>query len=118
MNKFALAGAVALGLSTSAFAQGGPVPDQLGGPGTVVTQQPNTTGNGRDLVIAPGATFDDASALPDAGTCWSRPYAGVQLDRGLHVPLVVEDPKETGDYDQELAPAPPTCDPDSGSGSG
>ena len=59
MNKFALAGAVALGLSTSAFAQGGPVPGQLGGPGTVVTQQPNTTGNGRDLVIAPGATGAD-----------------------------------------------------------
>ncbi|HEX8416800.1 MAG TPA: hypothetical protein VF641_04270 [Methylobacterium sp.] len=54
MNKFALAGAVALGLSTSAFAQGLPDPGQRGG--AVVTQQPNTTGNSRDLVIAPGAT--------------------------------------------------------------
>jgi FtsP/CotA-like multicopper oxidase with cupredoxin domain len=39
--------------------------------------------------------------VPDAGTYWFHPHVGVQLDRGLYVPLIVEDPKEKLSYDQE-----------------
>ncbi|MGH3695770.1 MAG: multicopper oxidase family protein [Pseudonocardiaceae bacterium] len=40
--------------------------------------------------------------VPDAGTYFFHPHAGVQLDRGLYVPLIVEDPGEPGSYDTEL----------------
>ncbi|HEX8412843.1 MAG TPA: hypothetical protein VF637_03035 [Sphingomicrobium sp.] len=53
MNKLALVGALAAGLSSPAFAQGVPLSRQ---PGTIVTQQPNTTGNTPDVVISRGAT--------------------------------------------------------------
>lgn len=52
--------------------------------------------------VAPGATFDYAFAVPDAGTFWFHPHVGAQLDRGLYAPLIVEDPDEPGDYDREL----------------
>lgn len=52
--------------------------------------------------IAPGASFDYAFTVPHAGTYWFHPHVGVQLDRGLYAPLIVEDPDEPGDYDQEL----------------
>ncbi|GAA2565698.1 multicopper oxidase family protein [Pseudonocardia hydrocarbonoxydans] len=52
--------------------------------------------------VAPGAGFDYAFTVPDAGTYWFHPHVGVQLDRGLYAPLIVEDPDEPGDYDQEL----------------
>lgn len=35
------------------------------------------------------------------GTYWFHPHAGVQLDRGLYAPLIVEDPHETLAYDDE-----------------
>ena len=59
MNKLALAGALALGLSTPVLAQGIPLARQPGTTGTIVTQQPNTTGNAPDLVISRGATGAD-----------------------------------------------------------
>ncbi|WP_267461541.1 multicopper oxidase domain-containing protein [Pseudonocardia abyssalis] len=40
--------------------------------------------------------------MPDAGTYWFHPHVGAQLDRGLYAPLIVEDPDEPADYDQEL----------------
>ncbi|MFC4950959.1 multicopper oxidase family protein [Pseudonocardia sp. GCM10023141] len=52
--------------------------------------------------VAPGASFDYAFTVPDAGTYWFHPHVGVQLDRGLYAPLIVEDPDEAGGYDQEL----------------
>lgn len=52
--------------------------------------------------VAPAATFDYAFTVPDAGTYWFHPHVGAQLDRGLYAPLIVEDPDEPGDYDQEL----------------
>lgn len=59
MNKFALACAVALGLSPPALAQGNPLARQPGTAGTIVTQQSNTTGNAKDVVISRGATGAD-----------------------------------------------------------
>jgi len=40
--------------------------------------------------------------LTDApGTYFFHPHVGVQLDRGLYAPLIVEDPKEPLSYDEE-----------------
>ena len=38
---------------------------------------------------------------PDPGTYFYHPHSGVQLDRGLYGVLVIEDPADPGDYDQE-----------------
>jgi FtsP/CotA-like multicopper oxidase with cupredoxin domain len=52
--------------------------------------------------VAPGARFRYEFTVPDAGTYMFHPHVGVQLDRGLYAPLIVEDPDEAGDYDSEL----------------
>ncbi|MGW3958513.1 multicopper oxidase family protein [Amycolatopsis sp. NPDC005003] len=52
--------------------------------------------------IAAGGDFTYEFTVPEAGTFWFHPHVGVQLDRGLYAPLVVEDPAEGGDYDTEL----------------
>lgn len=51
--------------------------------------------------IKPGETFDYEFIAPDPGTYWFHPHVGVQLDRGLYGALIVEDPAEPGDYDDE-----------------
>ncbi|HET6499349.1 MAG TPA: multicopper oxidase domain-containing protein, partial [Amycolatopsis sp.] len=51
--------------------------------------------------INPGAAFTYQFTLPDPGTYWYHSHVGVQLDRGLHGPLVVDDPHEPGRYDVE-----------------
>lgn len=51
--------------------------------------------------IAPGAMFDYGFAVPDPGTYFFHPHVGVQLDRGLYGPLIVDDPHEPGRYDDE-----------------
>ena len=35
-------------------------------------------------------------AVAEPGTYWYHPHVGVQLDRGLYGPLIVEDPSEPG----------------------
>jgi len=52
--------------------------------------------------IAPGAAMRYEFTVPAAGTYWFHPHVGPQLDRGLQAPLIVEDPTEGADYDQEL----------------
>lgn len=59
--------------------------------GTLVTQQP----------IAPGASFTYRFRASDPGTYWYHPHTGSQLDRGLYGMVIVDDPAEAGDYDQE-----------------
>ena len=59
--------------------------------GTLVTQQP----------VQPGASFTYRFRASEAGTYWYHPHSGVQLDRGLYGMLIVDDPAEAGDYDQE-----------------
>ncbi|MFG6278006.1 multicopper oxidase family protein [Microbacterium sp. S16(2024)] len=56
-----------------------------------VTQQP----------IRPDESFDYEFIASDPGTYWFHPHVGVQLDRGLYGALIVEDPAEAGDYDDE-----------------
>lgn len=51
--------------------------------------------------IAPGADFRYRFAVPHPGTYWFHPHSGVQQDRGLYAPLIVEDPKEPLAYDKE-----------------
>ncbi|CAM5562000.1 multicopper oxidase family protein [Streptomyces abikoensis] len=63
--------------------------DMDGVPG--VTQRP----------VRAGASFDYRFAVTHPGTYWFHPHSGVQQDRGLYAPLIVEDPKEPLQYDKE-----------------
>ncbi|MFD6184479.1 multicopper oxidase domain-containing protein [Streptomyces goshikiensis] len=51
--------------------------------------------------IAPGGSFSYKFAVPTPGTYWFHPHTGVQQDRGLYAPLIIEDPKEPLSYDKE-----------------
>ncbi|GAA2086744.1 multicopper oxidase family protein [Streptomyces albiaxialis] len=51
--------------------------------------------------IRPGADFTYRFRLAHPGTYWFHPHSGVQQDRGLYAPLIVEDPKEPLEYDEE-----------------
>ncbi|MFE0048071.1 multicopper oxidase family protein [Streptomyces albireticuli] len=51
--------------------------------------------------IKPGASHDYRFTLAHPGTYWFHPHSGVQQDRGLYAPLIVEDPKEPLKYDKE-----------------
>ncbi|MFD0342559.1 multicopper oxidase family protein [Streptomyces sp. NPDC127117] len=51
--------------------------------------------------IKPGAEFAYRFTVPHAGTYWFHPHTGVQQDRGLYAPLIVDDPKEPLKYDRE-----------------
>ncbi|MBO8194578.1 multicopper oxidase family protein [Streptomyces oryzae] len=51
--------------------------------------------------IRPGADFTYRFAVPQPGTYWFHPHSGVQQDRGLYAPLIVEDPEEPLRYDKE-----------------
>jgi len=63
--------------------------DMDGVPG--ITQKPIKAGGG----------FQYEFTVPDPGTYFYHPHSGVQLDRGLYGVLVVDDPAEPGDYDEE-----------------
>ncbi|MGE3325176.1 MAG: multicopper oxidase family protein [Acidimicrobiia bacterium] len=49
--------------------------------------------------IAPGAEFTYRFVAPDPGTYWFHPHTGLQLDRGLYAPLIIDDPAEPFDVD-------------------
>lgn len=51
--------------------------------------------------IAAGATYTYEFVAPDPGTYFFHPHSGVQIDRGLYAPLIIDDPAEPGTYDQE-----------------
>jgi FtsP/CotA-like multicopper oxidase with cupredoxin domain len=51
--------------------------------------------------VAPGDGFAFDFVVPDAGTHWFHPHHGLQLDRGLYAPFIVDDPAEPGGYDAE-----------------
>ncbi len=51
--------------------------------------------------IRAGASYLYEFTAPDPGTYFYHPHVGVQLDRGLYAPLIIDDPDEPGDYDQE-----------------
>lgn len=51
--------------------------------------------------IAAEATYTYDFTAPDPGTYFYHPHVGVQLDRGLYAPLIIDDPQEPGAYDHE-----------------
>ncbi len=51
--------------------------------------------------VPPGREFTYRFAVAEPGTYWYHPHAGVQLDRGLYGPLIVEDPAEPAGYDHD-----------------
>ncbi|WP_432187377.1 multicopper oxidase family protein [Streptomyces sp. Tue6028] len=51
--------------------------------------------------IRPGADFRYRFAVDHPGTYWLHSHSGMQLDRGLYAPLIVEDPREPLSYDKE-----------------
>ncbi|MDQ1044956.1 FtsP/CotA-like multicopper oxidase with cupredoxin domain [Streptomyces sp. V4I2] len=51
--------------------------------------------------VRAGSTFTYRFIADAPGTYFFHPHVGVQLDRGLYAPLIVEDPKETLDHDDE-----------------
>jgi FtsP/CotA-like multicopper oxidase with cupredoxin domain len=63
--------------------------DMDGVPGT--TQAP----------VPAGRQFTYQFAVAEPGTYWYHPHVGVQLDRGLYGPLIVEDPAEAAAYDHD-----------------
>jgi FtsP/CotA-like multicopper oxidase with cupredoxin domain len=63
--------------------------DMDGVPG--ITQKP----------IGAGTKFTYEFTTPDPGTYFFHPHTGMQLDRGLYGVLIVDDPHERGDYDDE-----------------
>ncbi|MDO5696914.1 MAG: multicopper oxidase family protein [Dermatophilus congolensis] len=51
--------------------------------------------------VRPDATYVYEFTAPDPGTYFFHPHVGVQLDRGLYAPLIIDDPREPGKYDHE-----------------
>ncbi|MEU2750002.1 multicopper oxidase family protein [Streptomyces collinus] len=51
--------------------------------------------------VRPGSTFTYRFVADAPGTYFFHPHVGVQLDRGLYAPLIVEDPREPLAYDDE-----------------
>jgi FtsP/CotA-like multicopper oxidase with cupredoxin domain len=51
--------------------------------------------------IDPGASFTYEFAVAESGTFWFHPHSGLQLDKGLYAPLIIDDPSEPGRYDRE-----------------
>ncbi|MFI9585941.1 multicopper oxidase family protein [Streptomyces sp. NPDC052236] len=51
--------------------------------------------------VRAGSAFSYRFVADAPGTYFFHPHVGVQLDRGLYAPLIVEDPKEPLSYDDE-----------------
>ncbi len=51
--------------------------------------------------IKPGSSYTYEFIAPDPGTYFFHPHVGVQFDRGLYAPLIIDDPAEPRDYDAE-----------------
>ena len=50
-------------------------------------------------VVDPGSKFTYRFTAPDAGTYWFHPHMGLELDKGLYAPLIIEDPNDPVDVD-------------------
>ena len=49
-----------------------------------------------------GGQFTYRFTVPDAGTYWFHPHMGLELDKGLYAPLIVEDPNDPIDFDVDV----------------
>jgi FtsP/CotA-like multicopper oxidase with cupredoxin domain len=52
--------------------------------------------------VATGGTVTYDFVVPTPGTHWLHPHHGLQLDRGLYAPMIIDDPAESGTYDEEV----------------
>ncbi len=52
--------------------------------------------------VATGGKFTYRFTVPDAGTYWFHPHLGLELDKGLYAPLIVEDPHDPVDFDVDV----------------
>jgi FtsP/CotA-like multicopper oxidase with cupredoxin domain len=51
--------------------------------------------------VSPSGEYAFDFVVPDPGTHWFHPHSGLQLDRGLYAPFIVDDRGEPGSYDAE-----------------
>ena len=51
--------------------------------------------------IQPGSMFIYQFTVPDPGTYWFHPHTGLQLDRGLYAPLILDGPAEPLVFDRD-----------------
>jgi FtsP/CotA-like multicopper oxidase with cupredoxin domain len=51
--------------------------------------------------IESGSEFTYRFVAPDPGTYWFHPHHGLQLERGLYAPIVIDDPDEHVAFDVE-----------------
>ncbi len=51
--------------------------------------------------VQPGEDFAFEFVVPDPGTYWFHPHTGLQTDRGLYAPFIVDDPADPGGHDAE-----------------
>jgi multicopper oxidase len=49
--------------------------------------------------VEPGSQFTYRFTAPDPGTYWFHPHMGLELDRGLYAPLIVDDPHDPVAFD-------------------
>lgn len=51
--------------------------------------------------IGAGQAFTYRFSAPRPGTYWAHPHTGLDADYGLYLPVIIDDPRERGDYDTE-----------------
>lgn len=51
--------------------------------------------------IGAGQSFTYRFSAPHSGTYWAHPHTGLDADYGLYLPVIIDDPRERGDYDAE-----------------
>lgn len=51
--------------------------------------------------IPAGQDFTYRFSVPNSGTYWAHPHTGLDADKGLYLPFIVDDPTEVGRYDTE-----------------
>ena len=52
--------------------------------------------------VEPGRTYTYRFTAPDAGTYWFHPHMGLELDKGLYAPLIIEDPNDPVHVDVDV----------------
>ncbi|MCV7055893.1 multicopper oxidase family protein [Mycolicibacterium gilvum] len=51
--------------------------------------------------IEPSSNFTYRFSSPHPGTYWAHPHTGLDADYGLYLPVVIDDPTESGSHDAE-----------------
>lgn len=81
------------------FHNGLPEPTSVHWHGLAVRNDMDGVPDTTQPAVPPGDRFGYEFTVPDPGTYWLHPHMGLQLDRGLYAPLIVDDPHEPGGYD-------------------